>query len=441
MGTSKLVHGKLSRTFWNVGLVALSGYLFCKGHEAGEGLGLPPYVCFFLPAACSIGVVYSFAQFVANDDRLTDAVLRDTVLIWLYLFLMAPMISKEMLPPLKVNRTTLAEIGAQVEKGLVTAQHLNIVHEALWHESGRSSVVPWPLARLSSFPPTLDITVPRRDFDHTGRVQVKTKRGKSTTEYDMLQMKFWLPMPTEAPFADADENDVEGEAGKPADASTDAEDGQPEKSADEEKTRRAEKEEAASDGEDAKEETSSGEGAQDTVVAPKKRKFDPLTASYVYLFARSSPKLELWPQPNMSAIKTKKERRKAWLRPVRVCGKLFNGIPRMEAIDEAAQKLDRNLREDPNSVAFSLRANFCPGEPWIFGHSGYMAYGLFLPLYLVARIMLSWYSTTILHADEDESILKEIRQLMDGASGLYGRLTAFLMGHNVRDAPVQRKNK
>lgn len=53
-----------------------------------------------------------------------------------------------------------------------------------------------------------------------------------------------------------------------------------------------------------------------------------------------------------------------------VCGKLFNGVPGGDPVDADAVKLNRNLREDPNSLAFSLRTEYCSGEPILFGASG-----------------------------------------------------------------------
>jgi hypothetical protein len=56
---------------------------------------------------------------------------------------------------------------------------------------------------------------------------------------------------------------------------------------------------------------------------------------------------------------------------VEICGKLFNGVPGGDAMDDAAIKLNRNLREDPNSLAFSIRTDFCgSNDPTFFGHSG-----------------------------------------------------------------------
>ena len=54
---------------------------------------------------------------------------------------MAPMLAKEMLPPLDVNGTAFAERGIVVEKGLVTNSDLAKVYKELWQDSGRRSVV------------------------------------------------------------------------------------------------------------------------------------------------------------------------------------------------------------------------------------------------------------------------------------------------------------
>ena len=47
---------------------------------------------------------------------------------------------------------------------MVTQDDLSKVYADLWYQEER--VVPWALADLSGFQPTLEITVPRKDFEY-----------------------------------------------------------------------------------------------------------------------------------------------------------------------------------------------------------------------------------------------------------------------------------
>lgn len=167
----------------------------------------------------------------------------------------------------------------------------------------------------------------------------KTKRGVEKREFDMLGMKFWLPLTTAEPDLD-DEADASPDPAAAA-AAADAD---------------AEKKEqvAGEDGEDGGEAAAAAEAE-----AEPEPEITVASRSFVYMFIRAAPKLNLWPQPKMTKKMSKKERRAIAFAPVKVCGKLFNGIPRGEAVDAAAIKLNRDLPKDPNSLAFSMRAAEC----------------------------------------------------------------------------------
>lgn len=60
---------------------------------------------------------YPLSSFFVRDERLTWGVSRDIVIGLIYLFMLAPLLSVEMLPELPVNHQTFAQIGIQVPKG------------------------------------------------------------------------------------------------------------------------------------------------------------------------------------------------------------------------------------------------------------------------------------------------------------------------------------
>jgi len=414
-----LVFGRVSRTGWQIALFALAGIVLSVATPAAIALSSP--VSGFLGAGvASIVTVYLIAHFIARDERLSERVLRDTVIALVYLFLLAPIISKEMLPPLAVNITEFAEIGAKIEKGMVTQDDLSKVYADLWYQEER--VVPWALADLSGFQPTLEITVPRKDFEHTGRTMSKTKRGVEKREFDMLGMKFWLPLTTAEPDLD-DEADASPDPAAAA-AAADAD---------------AEKKEqvAGEDGEDGGEAAAAAEAE-----AEPEPEITVASRSFVYMFIRAAPKLNLWPQPKMTKKMSKKERRAIAFAPVKVCGKLFNGIPRGEAVDAAAIKLNRDLPKDPNSLAFSMRAAECPGSPWFFGSSGYSVYVLFVPILLLAQYLIKRFAAAanIIDNDEDD-FAKEQQQIISSISGVFSSAKNLLGEHKVHEAPVDRRRK
>lgn len=160
--------------------------------------------------------------------------------------------------------------------------------------------------------------------------------------------------------------------------------------------------------------------------------------SFVYLFVRAAPRIKLWPQPELP-VKGKKAKKQALEEPVTICGKFFNGIPRGEPVDEEATKADRDLPKDPNSLAFSLRAEQCPGEPIFFGHSGYGTYYVLVPIYIVARIILSWYSKTVMMEAGDDDIAEELRKIRKGISSIFSTGLTYLSGHKVYSAPEKKK--
>ena len=57
------------------------------------------------------------------------------------MFMFAPILSVNLLPDLTINPETFAEIGIQVDKGMVTHADLAKVHMALWIETGRGDWV------------------------------------------------------------------------------------------------------------------------------------------------------------------------------------------------------------------------------------------------------------------------------------------------------------
>ena len=116
--------------------------------------------------------------------------------------------------------------------------------------------MPWALAGLSSFQPKLRINVARRDFEHTGRVIKKTRRGQSVLEYDMLQAKFWLPLEA----ASLDDDLVEPDAAAPPTEEAAAGDGVPASGEAKEEA----KEEANADAKEEAKEDAKEEAKEDT---------------------------------------------------------------------------------------------------------------------------------------------------------------------------------
>jgi len=440
-----LVFGRASRTAWHVGLFALAGVIFSFAMPVAIEALAAPTSGFFAAGIGSVVAVYGVAYFIAKDERLSERVLRDTVIALMYLFLIAPILSKEMLPPLSVNVTEFAEIGAKIEKGMVTSDHLSKVYADLWYREER--VVPWGLADLSRFQPTLAVTIPRKDFEHTGRAMSKTKRGVEKREFDMLGIKFWLPLTSSEPdmdvedeappqaaagetgSSDTDDATTAGTDDATADGADDAADGADDGSG-ADKTDDADADAAADDDEkkEGGEEAAAAAAAEPEIVVASR--------SYVYMFVRAAPKLSLWPQPKMTKKMSKKERRAIAFAPVTVCGKLFNGIPRGEAVDAAAIKLNRDLPKDPNSLAFSMRASECPGSPWFFGQSGYSVYFLFIPILLAAQYLIKRFAAAanIIDNDEDD-FAKEWEQLISSIGGMFASAKSMLGEHKIHDAP------
>lgn len=435
-----LVFGRASRMAWHLALFFLAGMIFSFAMPVAIEMS-SPITGFFGAGIGSVVAVYGIAYFIVKDERLTERILRDTVIALVYLFLIAPIVSKEMLPPLKVNVTEFADIGAKIEKGMVTQDHLSEVYADLWYREAR--VVPWGLADLSRFQPTLEITIPRKDFEHTGRAMSKTKRGVEKREFDMLGVKFWVPK-TSLEDIDLDDDADAADAaatstGTDADADADAE---TEPDADAEKSEDgAETDKAAENNEDGAETDKTAGAAAEAEAEPE---IAVASRSFVYLFVRAAPKLNLWPQPKMTKKMSKKERRAIAFAPVKVCGKLFNGIPRGEAVDAAAIKRNRDLPKDPNSLAFSLRAAECPGSPWFFGSSGYSVYFLFVPILLVAQYLIKRFAAAanIIDNDEDD-FAKERDQIISSIGGIFSKAKSLLGEHKVHDAPKggMRKKK
>lgn len=304
------------------------------------------------------------------------------------MYLLAPVVSVEMLPPLEMELATFATSGVKIDKGLVTRDHLDPLYAAAWE--GRA--VPWRIASLSSFRPLLSFHVQRNRLDHTGRVMNKTKRGQSYTEFDMLEIKLLLP---------AVEDDTELlEASEPAQA-----------------------------------------GAVDDSAAPV-----PAPESFVKLFVRASPTIKLWPQPAPQKRRSKKaqvaENKAHGEASVRVCGKLFNGIPRGDAKDEAAVKADRDLPKDPEGLAFSVRATSCPGDPIIFGGSVSVAI-LFLVFLTVARRALRSFEqkSGILTDDLEGDFGKELGTIKAKISELTASTFSFLGSHKSTAPPDPRRDR
>lgn len=363
-----------------------------------------------------------------KDESTTDDTFRDGCCALIYLYLLAPLVSVEFLPPLPAAADTFGEIGTVVEKGLVTHEDLAKVSQALWAESGRGDVVPWNIPALSQFAPTISFAIKRSELEHTGRVIQRTKQGNTVRDYDLLQLKFWLPKVEPLSFddeGDGTEVATDADAGESSDVEKDKDTG-------------SEPEVADSDAEgtaNPAEESVASKAAAD-VVGDDGPDLSAAERSYVFMVARTSPKLGLWSdQSNVPVPKAgkkgsaKAERAAAKARArraeeiVHVCGRLFNGIPRGEAMDDEATRLDRDLPKDPNALAFSLRTEACGGEPWIFGHSGWTVYTFFVPVYLLMRKALGHYNAAVFKEEKDAGYAEEWALVKEAAVAAYDKLT------------------
>ena len=127
-------------------------------------------------------------------------------------------------------------------------------------------------------------------------------------------------------------------------------------------------------------------------------------------------------------------------------------------MDQDAAKLNRNLREDPNSLAFSIRTEYCSGDPFIFGPSGTLCMGLvvwliclfviahvdnaqgstdlhttcvvmvsagsavyytLIPIYAIIRFILYQYTVTILRTEHENTFREELREIVDTFQNMF----------------------
>lgn len=133
------------------------------------------------------------------------------------------------------------------------------------------------------FAPKIRISVPRSDIEHSTRQLTKVKMGEAIKEYDLLMIKFWIPLSTD----DSTEEDTVGDGGK----TTDNDEGD------------ADGEGAEGDAED-EEDTAADNATSATAGEDTDKSAD--TASFVYLTARVSPRLNLWPHPKFKSKKRTK---------------------------------------------------------------------------------------------------------------------------------------
>jgi len=423
----KLVHGVVSRTMWHIALLWLANRIFWSTYMLDIGLDSNP--SFIVAAIVMFAACYPISAFLARDERLTNRVIRDLSIGLFYVFFLAPMLSVEMLPELPVDKATFSAIGTQIEKGMVTREDLDTVHKALWEASPRNETVPWKLASTTMFAPRIRISVPRSDIEHSSRHITRTKMGESVKEYDLLMLKFWVPLSTDAIGLDAEPTAAAGEDaetdGDPAPAATKPE------SDDFGKDEDPKGSETTAESADKK--AAEPTAAKNTPEKPQKKRRQRRqkkvveedeemeahradSASFVYLTARTSPRLNLWPHPK---AKGKKKLARIMGQHVDVCGKLFNGVPGGEAVDDEAFKLNRNLREDPNSLAFSIRTDYCSSEPLFFSASGWAIYYILAPIYVLARVILSRYAQTIMQDRHDVSFIDELAEAFDTAIWAY----------------------
>lgn len=390
------VRGGLSRLGWHLGLLAAAVYGFLYVHILCESLEFSPYSAFIAAGAATIMPTVAVATYVVRDERLADRLLRDAGLAWLYMFVFAPILSVNLLPDLPIDRTTFGEIGAQIEKGMVTHEHLSTIHMHIWNESGRSEWLPTQIPALSNFAPVMRLKIPREDIDHSTRQLTRTSRGERKVDYDLLVAKFYLP---EVQASDLDEEPVSNPAEEASSETTDME---------------------KSDNKDSSTEADGSEDigtlqANNTTASAIDEDIEVAARSYVQMVIRASPRLKLYPHPKRKKASAQK---RIMQEELTICGKFFNGIPRGEARDEEAAKLDIDLPKDPNSLAFSFRAEGCSWEPFLFGHAGVGMYVLFIPLYLIARKFIFHFSATIMGmGDRADSIGGDLKWLKDELTG------------------------
>lgn len=270
--------------------------------------------------------------------------------------------------------------------------------------------------------------------------------------------KFWLPLTVSDPIADdapdapatpADDAAAAPEAKK--DATEESKDGtKPDAAGEKTDTAKpdgdadkadADKVDADKAAKGDKADTADAEKGDASGKKVQREETSAVSASFVYLFIRAAPKVSLWPQPELH--KKKKQRKEQLKAPVYLCGKLFNGVPRGEPIDEeAAKNGGRDIKEDPNGLAFSFRADYCPSsDPWLFTESGWGAYYLLLPLYIAMRFFLSWFSQTHNMNNDDDDFIEEWRKFKRLLGELFVTASGFLGQHKVQVQPEGRKSK
>jgi len=355
MAKSVLPNSKLARFGLHTLLLILSYYCFIYSHQLCGSLDFDPYLAFMGAGVVTGTLNYLLCGVLLKDEKMSDGILRDVGLIWLYLFLFAPLLSVSLLPDLPINKDSFSTIGIEIQKGMVTNAQLASIHKTLWIESGRSSWLPWEIAELTNFKPTLRISVPRSELEHSTRHLTKTSRGNTKVEYDLLLAKFWLPEGSSVPTTEevaTDDTDTADTDAKTPDADESKETEADDDDETETKDSKSTEDEAAKEVDETETETATK--ADDTADPVEEEELD--LRSYVTMVVRASPRLNLYPHPKR---KGKKAQARVMGEHQDICGKVFNGIPRGEAVDEAATKLDRDLPKDPNSLAFSFRADEC----------------------------------------------------------------------------------
>ena len=94
-----------------------------------------------------------------------------------------------------------------------------------------------------------------------------------------------------------------------------------------------------------------------------------------------------------------------------------------------------------NSLAFSLRASECPGDPWLFGNSGYMVYATFVPILLVVQFLLKRFAAAANIIDNDEEdFAKEWAAVRSSVGNMFASAKTLLGEHKVQ-APLPDKKK
>lgn len=175
------------------------------------------------------------------------------------------------------------------------------MHKALWVASPRNETVPWKLASSTMFAPKIRISVPRSDIEHSSRHLTRVKMGESIKDYDLLMIKFWMPL-----SASTLDDDLAPDAEPPADPN--AAESKERKSEDKAEDTAEDKKEDKNEGADGK----GGDGAKTAAAngtdAGKDAGHSADSASFVYLVARASPKLNLWPHPQFKKNKKKQAR-------------------------------------------------------------------------------------------------------------------------------------